>query len=195
MIKMAISKVVYGGNVLMDLTGDTVTKESLLSGYTAHDKAGEPIEGECTFDSDTSDATVSASEVLEGSTYYARGSKGTGTMVNNGAIEEVITEKDQNVTIPQGFHDGSGTVGISEVEQAKIIEGNIKEGVSILGVTGTLKSSSSVTAQTKTATPSTTEQTILPDEGTDYLSQVTIEAIPYVESPNSAGGTTVTIAG
>lgn len=195
MIKMAISKVVYGGNVLMDLTGDTVTKEVLLSGYTAHGKNGELVEGECTFDSDTSDATVSASEVLEDMTFYARGTKGTGTMVNNGAIEEVITEKDQNVIIPQGFHDGSGTVGISEVEQAKIIEGNIKEGVSILGVTGTLKPSSSVTAQAKEATPSTSEQTILPDEGTDYLSQVTIAAIPYVESPNSAGGTTVTIAG
>ena len=35
----------------------------------------------------------------------------------------------------------------------------------------------------------------LPDEGYDYLSQVTVAAIPYVESDNAAGGKTATIAG
>lgn len=192
---MAISKVVYDGKTLIDLTGDTVTEDVVLSGYTAHGKDGEVITGNCAYDSDTSDATVSAAEVLDGKTFYARGSMLTGTMVNNGNIEEMITTKEQIVTVPQGFHDGSGTVQISEVEQAKIIPGNIKEGITILGVTGTSSTGSSVTAQAKTVTPSTSEQTILPDEGTDYLSQVTVSAIPYVESPNSAGGTTVTIAG
>ena len=48
--------------------------------------------------------------------------------------------------------------------------------------------------QAKTVTPSTSEQTILPDEGYNYLSQVTVSKIPYVESDNAAGGKTVTIA-
>lgn len=47
---MAINKVEYGGNTLIDLTSDSVTSESLLSGVTAHDKSGNPITG--TFDSD-----------------------------------------------------------------------------------------------------------------------------------------------
>ena len=51
----------------------------------------------------------------------------------------------------------------------------------------------SVTAQAKTVTPTTTSQTVLPDTGTDYLSQVTVNAIPYTETANAAGGTTVTI--
>ena len=47
----------------------------------------------------------------------------------------------------------------------------------------------------KTVTPKTISQTILPGEGYDYLSQVDVAAIPYVETDNSAGGKTVTIAG
>jgi len=47
--------------------------------------------------------------------------------------------------------------------------------------------------QSKTVTPSTQAQTVLPDTGYNYLSQVTVAAIPYVESENTAGGTTVTI--
>lgn len=192
---MGYSKVIYGGKTLVDLTGDSVTAENLLVGATAHGMDGEPIDGACTFDADTSDATLKAAEALEGTVSYGRGVKIVGTMPNNGSVNETIDTKDEEFTIPQGYHDGSGKVGIPQAEQDKIIAQNIKEGVTILGITGSLEPSSKVTAQTKTATPSTTKQTILPDEGTDYLSQVTVEAIPYVETANSAGGITVTIAG
>ena len=40
------NKIVYGGKTLIDLTTDTVTKETLLSGYTAHDKSGAKIRSE-----------------------------------------------------------------------------------------------------------------------------------------------------
>lgn len=42
---MAYSKIIYGGNVLIDLTGDTVAADKLLAGTTAHDKAGNAITG------------------------------------------------------------------------------------------------------------------------------------------------------
>lgn len=42
---MAINKVVYNGQTLIDLTGDTVTPENILSGYTAHNAAGDQITG------------------------------------------------------------------------------------------------------------------------------------------------------
>ena len=100
-----------------------------------------------------------------------------------------------SVTIPAGYHDGSGSVTIDPIERAKIVANNIREGVKILGVTGTMSGDEDVQAQTKTVTPSKTAQTVLPDtaQGYNYLSQVTVEAIPYTETPNSAGGITVTI--
>lgn len=37
---MAISKVIYGGETLIDLTGDTVTEDKILKDYTAHGADG-----------------------------------------------------------------------------------------------------------------------------------------------------------
>lgn len=190
---MAINKVVYGGRALIDLTADTVTAEKVLKGVTAHDKSGEAIEGSCTFDVDSNDATVTVSEMLEGKTGYARGAKLVGTMPNNGAASGTIDTKDGEYSIPQGYHDGSGKVGIDTNEKEKIIPSNIRDGVTILGVEGTMSGNEGVKSQSKTATPKSTQQVILPDSGYTHLSQVTVLAIPYVESENAAGGTTVTI--
>lgn len=186
------NKVVFGGDVLIDLTADTITAADLASGVTAHDKTGAVITGTNTYDSDTSDDTAAVAEILAGKTAHARGTLLTGTMPNNGAVTGVISSKTEQYTIPQGYHDGSGKVSINATEQAKLIAGNIKSGVEILGVTGSY-SGDAVNVQSKTATPTKTAQTILPDAGYDYLSQVTVNAIPYVEADNSAGGVTVTI--
>lgn len=190
---MAVNKVVYGGNVLIDLTGDTVTADKILSGFTTHDKSGASIEGTCDFDVNSGDATVAVAEMLTGKTGYARGTKLTGTMPNNGAVTGEISTKDGVYTVPQGYHDGSGTVKITKTEQDKLIPANIRDGVTILGVEGTMSGSEGVKAQSKTVTPSTVSQTVLPDSTYTHLSQVTVNAIPYVESDNSAGGKTVTI--
>ena len=190
---MAISKVVYGGNTLIDLTADTIVASKLLSGYTAHGADGEPINGACDYDSNTQDATASDAEILKGKNAYVKGIKKTGIMPNNGAVSGKIKTKAGQYTVPQGYHDGSGKVGIDETEQAKLIPGNIREGVTVLGVEGTMSGTEGAVPQSKQVTPSTSQQTILPDEGYNYLSQVTVLAIPYVESENSAGGTTVTI--
>lgn len=191
---MAVNKIIYGGNTLIDLTADTITAADLASGVTAHDKSGAVITGTNTYDSDTSDDTATVAEILLSKTAHARGAQLTGTMPNRGGVTGTISTKADEYTIQNGYHDGSGKVGIASTEQAKIIAANIKAGISILGVTGTY-SGESISAQAKTATPSTAQQTILPDTGYDYLSQVTVEAISYVETPNSAGGITVTIAG
>lgn len=187
------SKVVLAnGTVLMDLTADTVDAAHLLANYTAHGANGAPITGSCTFDSDTSEDTAAVGEILVSKTAHARGVQLTGTMPNNGAVAGTISTKDGTYIVPQGYHDGSGTVGISETEQAKIIPGNIKSGIPILGVTGTY-TGEAITAQSKTVTPTFSNQTIQPDQGYDYLSSVTINAITVTYADNAAGGKTVTI--
>lgn len=187
-----INKVVYGGNTLIDLTGDTVAVGTLLSGVTAHDASGAIITGTCDYDANTSDATAVVAEVLDTKTFYKNGSKLTGTMPNRGAVTGTISTVAGEYTVQQGYHDGSGKVAIDSTEQAKIIASNIKDGVSILGVTGSY-TGEGVTAQAKSVTPSTSQQVVLPDSGYDYLSQVTVAAIPYSEALNAAGGYTATI--
>jgi len=193
MVNRYNSKVIFNGDVLIDLTADTITASDLANGKTAHDKSGAPIIGTNTYDSDTSDDTATAAEILATKTAHARGTKLTGTMVNNGAVTGTINTVDGSYTIPIGYHDGSGKVSINTTDQSKLIAENIRQGVTILGVEGMMSGSEDVNAQTKTVTPTATAQTITPDTGYNYLTQVTVNAIPYSESDNSAGGVTVTI--
>ena len=189
-----INKLVVGNEVKFDLTGDTVAPNTLLKNTTAHDKSGAQITGTCTYDSDTSDATVAVAEILKDKTAYARGAKIVGTMPNNGAKNYTISNLNDQ-TISLGFYDGSGKISIDSAEKAKIIPANIKNGVSILGVQGTMTGQEDLQVQSKTITPTFAAQTILPDEGYDYLSQVVVSAIPMTESENTAGGLTLTIGG
>ena len=185
--------VLASGEVLIDLTGDTVDAAHVLDGFTFHDKSGAPVTGTCTYDSDTSDDTAAVGEILSGKTAHARGALLTGTMPNNGAQTGNISTKTQEVIIAQGYHDGSGKVSISDDEQAKLIPSNIREGITILGIEGTMSGSESVVAQARSVTPKFTQQVISPEDGYTHLSQVTVYPITVSYSDNSAGGKTVTI--
>lgn len=189
-----VNKLVVGNEVKFDLTGDTVAPNTLLTGATAHDKSGAQITGTCSYDSDTSDATVAVAEILKDKTAYARGAKIVGTMPNNGAKNYTISDLNDQ-TISLGFYDGSGKISIDSAEKAKIIPANIKNGVNILGVQGTMTGQEDLQVQSKTVAPTFAAQTILPDSGYDYLSQVVVSAIPMTESENTAGGLTLTIGG
>ena len=113
-------------------------------------------------------------------------------MPNNGAVEGYISDKTQPYMIPAGYHDGAGSVGIASAEAAKIIASNIKDGVSILGVTGTY-AGELTKGQTKTVTPTKDGFTVTQDTGYDYLASVVVNPIPYAVTDNTASGQTVTI--
>lgn len=172
-------------------------------------KAGSTIFGvEGTF---TSDATATAENILSGKTAYKNGSKLTGTMANNTIGNKTISKTTDTITIPKGYTEG-GTVKLDSTEAGKIVAGNIKTGVSILGVAGTFTSDANAeagnilsgkTAYVKgskvtgtidskaaaTYTPGTSDQTIAAGQ---YLSGAqTIKGDANLVSANIKAGVTI----
>lgn len=189
------SKIVFYGETLIDLTGDTVTESDVLKGKTFHDKTGAPKTGTSPFDVDSSGATATAAEILAGKTAAVGGRMITGEMPNKGGQKLKITSKATPVAIPAGYHDGSGTAEIDDTEKAKLVGDNIREGVTILGVAGTMSGTEGAKPQSKEVTPAKDAQTVLPDteSGYNYLSQVVVKGVPIAYADNAAGGQTVTI--
>ena len=193
MANQYVNKVIIGSEVKLDLTQDDITPDKLASGIKAHDKSGAPIVGSSTFDADTSDANAVAAELLKDKTAYVNGVKVTGTMPNNGAKTLNIVNKSTPVTIPTGFHDGSGKAQIDPTEAAKLIPTNIREGITVLGVTGTMSGSEGMKPQAKNVTPTFAQQEVLPDDGYNCLSSVTVAAIPVTYTDNEQGGQTLKV--
>lgn len=188
------NKVIYNGQTLIDLTADTAVAADVQSGKYFHLATGERVQGSSTKNADTTDANMQASELLLNKTGYgAAGTKITGTMPNNGG-SNVTVSSSSGTTIPAGYYDGSGKAVLDSTSSTNLIADNIREGITILGVQGSMSGSEDVNAQAKTVTPTGAQQVIVPDSPTyNYLSQVTVNAIPYTETDNAQGGVTVTI--
>lgn len=86
---------------------------------------------------DTASADITGADVLTGKTGFGSSGSVSGSMANNGSTSGTISTKAGTVTIPAGYTTG-GTVSISTAEQNKVIASNIKSGVTLLGVQGSL---------------------------------------------------------
>lgn len=181
------------GTVLIDLTGDDIKPENVDKGILFHDKSGAPQTGTSTKTVDASSADVTAAEILAGKKAGKGSQIITGTMPDNSGRNIEISST-AGAAIPKGYTDGASKAVISPAELAKLIPANIKEGVSILGITGGY-GADDIASQEKEATPTFEDQIVQPDSGYTFLTSVVVRAIPITYTDNTAGGVTVTIGG
>lgn len=188
-----VNQVVYDGNTLIDLTTDTAVATDVLSGKYFHLASGQRVQGSCTYDSNTTDADATASEILYGKTAYVNTNKITGSMTNNGSNNVTVTSV-SGASIPAGYYNGSGKAVLDSTSASNLTAANIRQGITILGVEGELSPTSELSVGAATATPTSSQQVITAASlNYDYITQVTVYAIPYTETDNAQGGKTVVI--
>jgi hypothetical protein len=87
---------------------------------------------------DISTDTVNSGSVLDGYTFHDKnGDEQSGNIPIRSGIYPTISHKDIAATVPYGYYSSGVPVTISEAEKEKIIPANIRNGIDILGVTGT----------------------------------------------------------
>lgn len=113
----SVSGVAGGGNYNLQSKTVTPTKQqqSVAPDTGYYGLSGVTVAAIPTNFNDTSAVTAGAGDVLANKTIVnAAGQTVAGTMPNNGAVSKVLdaTENNQEYTVPAGYHNGSGSVGI-----------------------------------------------------------------------------------
>lgn len=99
--------------------------------------------GDATF-YDTSAANLSANDLRVGKTAFGANGSVQGNLATVSQFTENITSKAQEISIPAGIHSTGSVVKIAQASQNALVPGNIRKGVSILGVDGDLSSATIV---------------------------------------------------
>ena len=164
---MAVNKVIFGGETVVDLTADTVTAAKMLSGTTAHDKSGTKVTGTIATKT-SSNMTVSGATVTAPAGYYASAqSKSVAT----------ATQATPSISV-----DSAGKITASATQTAGYVSAGTKSATKQL-----------TTKAATTITPSTSSQTAVAS-GVYTTGAVTVAAIPstYVKPTATKAATTYT---
>ena len=123
---------------------------------------------------------ATAAQIKYGFNAFVNNEKVTGSLkVYNYYSSRDISDVNDVVEVEaETVYENSWQVKIDPIEQQKIIGSNIRQGVTILGVPGTLSPTEGVNAQSKNVTPTKSSQIVSPDDGYNYLSEVLVEPIP-----------------
>lgn len=182
---MAVNKIVYGNDTLVDLTSDTISASDLAKGKTAHDKSGNSITGTFTLDSEiqdqdtvisqiqealagktampnTSDANAAPSDIRNGKSAYVNGTKITGSVLD-------IVQGTPSISV-----SSTGLITAKATQSAGFVSD------------GTKSSTKQLTVQeAQTITPSLSEQIIASGRyltGTQTISAITKELLASLDS-------------
>lgn len=196
---MAISKLILDGEVQMDVTQDTVTPNSLLSGYTATAASGDKITGNIETKS-ASDISIDGRLVTVPEGYYdttqtktvQSGSVGTPTITKN--VRNHTATITASVAASEGYIlNQTKTSQPTTVTASELVSGSktIQEN-STFDVTDYAEVVVNVPPnnQNKTVNPTTSQQIVTADTGYTGLGEVVVTAMPT----GTAGTPTVTVS-
>jgi hypothetical protein len=126
----------------------------------------------------TSDATATEAQILAGQIAYAKGSKLTGTMANNGAVNQSLAVNG-TYTIPVGYHNGSGKVtqSLTTKAAATYTPGDTAQTIAAGQYLNGVQTISAVPTETKTVTAGTAATTVNRTSG-KYMTAVTVNPTP-----------------
>ena len=143
---------------------------------------------------DTSDATATASDIVENKTAYVNGEKVTGSLtfsngINFGSANASWDSQNSRLVLSGNnpfkcaiYENGTSEMyctsdKLGNATAADVAQGKTFTSAAGLKITGTA-TVSTPTLQSKTVSPSTSQQIITPDNGYDGLSQITVNAMP-----------------
>ena len=155
---LALSCAVFASSCYMSLVpAQAVVRDNVGGMDTSIDSGSTDKDGNT-----ATEGSASKNEILKGFGAWVDGELVVGTMPNNGFVSKILDTSNTSYTIPEGYHNGSGTINVVP-ESKNVTSLNTNGEASVSASTGKVLSSVSIKIPTKsveTYIPGTTNQKI-----------------------------------